>query len=269
MKIKTLSTITLFTYILIATSCVSWLGRPMVVGTITDFDGNPIDSCIVGETITDTNGSFTLEERRYRTFFLVEIFQREAPPSVVFELVEKEGYQSKIIKTFSAFGGSAGKGTVWGVDTVYLKNIYSTNAEKLLQDKWDISFNTNQDTLCLIKTDFGRVCHTFACNYFWNEYSKYAHPYYHGSREYLPNDIFDKFIKINFNTDKTFDAQKIVRKLENRLSVSDTTQIQGTWHFNDSLTIDIKSELPELNGSFIIDEIDYEYMRWKKLSSKH
>ncbi|EMM86104.1 hypothetical protein LEP1GSC039_2153 [Leptospira santarosai str. 2000027870] len=52
-------------------SCVSRLRRPELVGTIVDYDKNPIEGCAVGETSTDRNGKFVLPERRYYEFFFI------------------------------------------------------------------------------------------------------------------------------------------------------------------------------------------------------
>lgn len=52
-------------------SCVSRLGRPELLGTIVDYDKNPVEGCAVGKTLTDKNGKFILPEIRYYEFFSI------------------------------------------------------------------------------------------------------------------------------------------------------------------------------------------------------
>lgn len=102
------------------TSCVSRMARPILTGVVVDGQGRPLPDVQVGEALTDSSGSFYLEEIRYNKFFLTELFVMEAPPVYVEELVSKPGFRSDTIQLRSSFGGGAPKGTRWTVDTLRL-----------------------------------------------------------------------------------------------------------------------------------------------------
>lgn len=102
------------------TSCVSRMSRPVLTGVVVDENGRPLPGVQVGESLTDSNGCFSLEEIRYNKFFLTELFVMEAPPVYVEELVSKSGFKTDTIRLHSPFGGGAPKGTLWSVDTLRL-----------------------------------------------------------------------------------------------------------------------------------------------------
>lgn len=101
-------------------SClVSRCERPQIVGYIYDAESKqPISNCKIGETLSENNGYFALNEKRYRQF---TFFGFEAPPVLVNELIEKEGYESQSIQLMNRFGGGARKGALHNADTIYLK----------------------------------------------------------------------------------------------------------------------------------------------------
>ncbi|MFB9080536.1 hypothetical protein ACFFLS_20595 [Flavobacterium procerum] len=101
-------------------SClVSRCERPQIVGYIYDAESKqPIENCTVGETLSENNGYFSLNEKRYRQF---TFFGFEAPPVIVNEAIEKEGYESQSIQVMNPFGGGARKGSLHNADTIYLK----------------------------------------------------------------------------------------------------------------------------------------------------
>lgn len=103
-------------------SClVSRCKRPQIVGYIYDADsGQPIENCKVGEVLSQNNGYFSLTEKRYHQF---TFFGYEAPPLSVFEVIQKEGYESQHIQLMSLFGGGAKKGALHNADTLYLKRM--------------------------------------------------------------------------------------------------------------------------------------------------
>lgn len=101
-------------------SClVSRTSRPMLTGYVYDVSNNqPIDSCMVGDVYTNSVGYYELEEKRHREFTMPGM---EAPPVMIGEIVEKEGYKSSEIKMFSKYGGAEGKGAHWKLDTIFLR----------------------------------------------------------------------------------------------------------------------------------------------------
>ncbi|WP_264551029.1 hypothetical protein [Flavobacterium sp. N2038] len=103
-------------------SClVSRCKRPQIVGYVYDAEsGQPIENCKVGEVLSQNNGYFSLTEKRYHQF---TFFGYEAPPLSVFEVIEKEGYESQHIQLMNPFGGGAKKGALHNADTLYLKKI--------------------------------------------------------------------------------------------------------------------------------------------------
>ncbi|KAF2330837.1 hypothetical protein [Flavobacterium nitrogenifigens] len=108
-------------------SClVSRCERPQITGYIYDAETKrSIENCKVGETFTQSNGYFSLKEKRYRQF---TFFGFEAPTLAVNEAIEKENYQSKSIKFMQPFGGGMKKGAFHNADTIYIKKtILKTN----------------------------------------------------------------------------------------------------------------------------------------------
>ncbi|MBS7253943.1 hypothetical protein [Flavobacterium branchiicola] len=103
-------------------SClVSRCKRPQIVGYIYDADSKmPIENCKVGEVLSQQNGYFLLTEKRYHQF---TFFGYEAPPLSVFEVIEKEGYQSQQIQLMNTYGGGTKKGALHNADTLYLKKV--------------------------------------------------------------------------------------------------------------------------------------------------
>lgn len=100
--------------------------RPKITGYIYDAETKqPIENCKVGETLTQSNGSFSLKEKRYRQF---TFFGFEAPTLSVNEPIQKEGYEPQNIQFMQPFGGGMKKGALHHADTIYIKkNILKTN----------------------------------------------------------------------------------------------------------------------------------------------
>ncbi|KAF2080809.1 hypothetical protein [Flavobacterium sharifuzzamanii] len=108
-------------------SClVSRCERPQITGYIYDAETKlPIVNCKVGEVLSQSNGYFSLKEKRYRQF---TFFGFEAPTLAVNEVVEKENYESQNIQFMQPFGGGMKKGAFHNADTIYIKkNILKTN----------------------------------------------------------------------------------------------------------------------------------------------
>lgn len=253
---------------LLLTSCiVSRLRRPMITGVVTDFDGNPIENCTVGETTTDQNGNYSLPELRYIEFF----FGIEAPPLMVSEQITKEGYHNKHIQSFSSFGGSARKGAKWELDTIRLKKEHQKLPE-ITNTKWNINSSKNNDTIYFVKSNFIEICKSLDCNDFYYQNNLYSENYLNSSgRNNLPKEIIRRSIAINFKPEATFKGQKIIQYRDTGGNLTeqkpnDTTHLIGKWNFDNNKYI-IKSELEEFQGTFELSEFDYEYMQWVKTTS--
>ena len=111
--------IIIFLILLSVQGCiVSRTGRPELSGYIYDSETKkPLAGCKVGEVLTDTLGFYKLKEKRYVEFTFPG---KEAPPLVIQEIVEKEGYKNDTIINFSKYEGGQRKGAYRHVDTVYL-----------------------------------------------------------------------------------------------------------------------------------------------------
>jgi len=100
--------------------------RPQITGYIYDFETRkPIENCNVGETSSQSNGYFSLKEKRYHQF---TFFGFEAPTLAVNEPIKKEGYESQNIQYIQPFGGGMRKGAFHNADTIYIKKtVLKTN----------------------------------------------------------------------------------------------------------------------------------------------
>lgn len=117
---KTCFAITLILISFSFQSClVNRCKRPQITGYVYDAETKqPIENCKVGETVSQSNGSFLLKEKRYHQF---TFFGFEAPTIAVNESVKKEGYQIQNIQFIIPHGGGAKKGASHIADTLYLK----------------------------------------------------------------------------------------------------------------------------------------------------
>ncbi len=241
-------------------SCVSRLKRPELFGTIVDYDKNPVEGCRVGETSTDKNGKFILPEIRYYEFFL----QLEAPPLLISEIIKKEGFYKNEIYTFDPRGGGGGKGSKWDLGVIYLKKMNaSININKLLMSTWKVSTNKKIDTLYFIKSNITDIsCYTRECRDFYSKYSQYTNNYFRPNS--LPEEIFQKFITINFYSDGLFKAEKIVKYREkdgsHKSNSSVTLNTNGKWLIDEELNIQLQSDFEELNGKFSLSKLEYEFL---------
>ena len=244
----------LFIVLFAFSSCVSRLIRPSLTGAIVDFDGNPIQNCTVGSGKTDINGHFELPEIRMKRFLLSELFVMEAPPVFVSENIHKNGYEDKEIQIFHRYGGGAPKGTQWNLDTIYLKETVYNDYAKLLQHSWMVAANT--DTLYLLRTNFEELCKTVKCNSVSSIFQQYA--------SNLPKDVIRKSINLNLKDNGQLEAVKILQydnksNSDPSANKNDTLRVRGKWLLNKN-QIELISGLVELNGTFILNEFDYEYI---------
>lgn len=105
--------------IMLSACLVSRTERPRITGYVYDHETRiPLEGCKVAEAYTDSLGFFQLKERRYWEFAFPG---GEAPPVMIYELVEKENYKTDTIRAFNRYGGGARKGVHWEMDTIFLK----------------------------------------------------------------------------------------------------------------------------------------------------
>jgi len=253
---------------LLFSSClVSRMSRPNLRGIIVDYDKNPIANCAVGETVTDKNGHFFLEEKRYREFTTIG---REAPPVHVSEYIEKEGYQTKELYLFNKYGGGASKSTEWNVDTIHLKSsAQDINFTTFIQHEWKLSATKKLDTLFLIKKNFNEICETRKCQDFYSEYNSFVNNTFSSSQPYnLPEGIIRRLVDIQFLSDALFKA-KIITSYGKKgagyaqIKPNDTIKTTGKWVVNKK-SIELTSAYKELNGKFNFDQVEYEFIKLTK-----
>jgi len=241
------------------TSCVTTLIRPETKGTILDFNGNPISNCRVGETITDKSGSFTLSQIvnrgiRIQLMNCPVFFERPEP-------VNKEGYEEKWIYPFSV-----------NKDTIYLKKQNANfNFQKIVEDTWMVSSTKKSDTIYMIKYNVKNIYapktrgfSDFIFKYKQCESSDF-NPF---GLKNLPEGVFRKSIKIDFNSNGIFQTEKTIQYADKyghkTTKVNDTILSRGKWYSIDDQTIYLQSQFSELNGIYKISDFDYEYIELRK-----
>lgn len=256
-------------FILSLTSCVSRLARPEIRGIIMDYNRNPVVNCKVGETTTAKDGSFSLPERRYHKFLLSEMFIMEAPPLMVLERIEKEGFESDEIYMFNRYGGGNAKGAKHNIDTLFLKRVdQQFDITALLKEKtWNVGATKNADTLYLIRSDFNVRCKTRKCQTFYSKYSELTDNYSlstsHGN---LPEPIIRKSIKLTFKADQTFDYKQVQNYRNGHKSAVNNTEIDsletsGKWQLKGNNTLQLDLQKLPINNQYRLTEIeDYKLM---------
>ena len=136
-------------------SCISRSVRPAIMGYVYDYNNKPVPNCKVGETLTDKDGKFFLEEKRSNRFFLTEIFAMEAPPSFYVITIAKDGYQTYNLDFFDKYGGGRPKGTKDNWDTVYIKQKNQIiKPANYIYTKWKFAANKDLDTLYGTNSNF-------------------------------------------------------------------------------------------------------------------
>lgn len=257
--------------VLSLSSCVSRLSRPQITGVIVDYDKKPIAGCKVGETITDKDGNFTLSEKRYNAFILTEVMVMEAPPLMVFELIEKNGFEKDAISMFRARGGGKSKGAKYNIDTIFLKRIdQQFDISALLNNsKWKLSFTKNADTIYLIKDGFKAWGKTERCKLFYNKYEALTDNYYHPQVKNLPEGMIRRLIDIQFKAEKSILQIKEVKQYESTFNgpnkETDTLNAIGSWKLINNNTIKLNvNSMNQISGTFKLSEIDLYQLKLTK-----
>lgn len=251
-------------FILSFSSCVSRLARPEIRGVIMDYHRNPVADCKVGETITAKDGSFSLPERRYRKFLLSEMFMMEAPPLMVMERIEKEGFEPDDIYLFNRYGGGISRGAKHHIDTLFLKRAdQQFDIAALLKDKtWNAGLTKNADTLYLIRTDFNTHCKTRKCQIFYDKYYELTDNYsLSTSARNLPETITRRSVNLTFKADQTFDYKQVQNYRDGHKSPLnnkgiDSLQASGKWKVNDNKILQLDLKKPAIASHYRLAEIE-------------
>ncbi|KQN38971.1 hypothetical protein ASE92_06035 [Pedobacter sp. Leaf41] len=252
-------------------SCVSRLRRPEITGVIVDYDKNPIANCTVGEALTDKKGRFKLAEERYNAFLLTEIFAMEAPPLMVFEPVEKEGFEKDAVSMYSTRGGGQSKGAKYKIDTIFLRRTNETfDISALLKNSdWKLAFNKQADTIYLLKNGFREWCKTDRCSPFYSEYQRLVDNAYTGAKN-LPEGMIRRMIEVRFDAQKSpFEINMICEynsTFDGPNRPPDTTNTKGSYQvLNNTKMLFDAGKLKALTGKYNISDVDLYQMKLTKL----
>lgn len=265
----------LFICILLSTqSCISRLRRPEITGVIVDYDKNPIANCKVGEVLTDKNGKFKLTEERYNAFFLTEMFAMEAPPLMVMEIVEKDGFVKDVVSMYSSRGGGLRKGAKANIDTIFLRKTNQTfDISALLKNSnWKLGFTKNADTIYLVKEGFEKWCKTDRCSPFYGEFGALTDNYYSGAKN-LPEGMIRRTIDLKFANEQSRVKIKMICQyistFEGPNRPPDTVNTKGNYQVLDNSKMKFNAgKIAQLTGKFNITEVDLYQMKLIKQSSK-
>ncbi len=256
-------------FLLFFASCISRLRRPAMDGFVVDYNNQAIEGCIVGETITDSTGYYYLKELRYNQFLLTELFAMEAPPLHVYEPVEKDGYIGTSISAHSTFGGGAGKGAHWNMDTIFLRKKNEVfDVDKMVQNHWSFSANKYLDTLYCINANFNPQARDKQDFYY--EYMSHCDDYYKKFKNpTLPDSIIKRKYEVTLDDTGHFMASKYVMYRYYGIGKfnrpPDTTKVVGTYKYENG-NLAFHSALKELNAIYKIDSIDRDLLILSKIA---
>ncbi|RZJ82278.1 MAG: hypothetical protein EOO47_01155 [Flavobacterium sp.] len=256
---------------LLLVSCVSRLRRPEITGVIVDYDKNPIPNCKVGEVLTDKNGRFKLVEQRYNAFLLSEILVMEAPPLMVFEQVEKEGFEKDAVSIFNSRGGGQRKGAKMSMDTIFLRKVNQAfDVSALLKNgNWKLGFTKQSDTIYLVKDGFEKWCKTDRCNNFRGKFGALIDNY-HGAGKNLPEGMIRRSIDLKFGNEQS--PVKInmiceyISTFDGPNRRPDTINTSGNYRvLNNSKMILNGGKVKSISGEFNISDVDLYQMKLIRL----
>jgi len=242
---------------------VSRLGRPEISGTLLDYNNTPIENVKVGESITDDDGKFVLEERRYLDF--IPIIALEAPPLMVSEGITKAGYEDESISLFSVFGGGGRRGAKWNVGNIYLKKVGDEYSIKtILVGRWLISASPEFDTLYLIGVDEFNSCVTSRCKELAQNYIKYTHDRW--DEDNLPENVISRTINIQFS-DIKFSLTEVQEVAKGRKALSVPSNHEGNWQARDNNTVEFTMSDHWLKGFYKVDTLSKTYLQLSRCDS--
>ncbi len=252
------------------TSCFSRLERPKITGVIVDYDNRPINNCKVGETITDTNGYFTLPEIFEYGFFTSNIIGADRAPLIVFENIEKQGYEENILTLISGPGGRSQKSFTWNTDTIHLKKGV-TDLYKIIRNHWILKNDVIEDTIYLVKPRFHKRCSSLRCQtisskFFYNYYDYSAFQEMDSSsgefRSFFRKVSFVSKFHDNINSNLTFDKKDLSITKHKKVEVM-PEKIKYSFKKDSIIIFEGNSKI--LEGEFKLIDFDYEYLILKKL----
>ncbi len=259
----------LFLVLIVPFLFVKRLARPEISGNILDFQGQPIQGCKVGETLTDENGYYRLPAKTYQTFFIPELLYLEAPPLFVHEHIRKDGYNEEDIHVFHRYGGGLSSKTKWKLDPIHLRKTgEKVEVSRVLNGKWKISMSPESDTLFLIRANLVNNS-TLRLYDFFSEYRKYtSNSSRNDKRQTLPDGIADREIEVEFK-DKSMKFNKIIQyDREDRDKTIDTISGIGTWK-TDNEHIKFITQDGDLEGSYKVLKDHLHYLQLKRVQQNN
>ncbi len=257
----------LFILLLAMYSCISRLSRPAISGILLTYDNQPIEGGRVGEGETDSQGRFFISEKRYTKFFLSELMVMEAPPLHVYEPIVFEGYEKDAIRLFNSRGGGQRKGSIYSIDTIYVKRVNEVFDVKamLLKEVWQMSYTQNADTIYLVGKEFTPFCKTENCQNFYNDYYALTENYASSNRKNLPPEVLKRRIHAEFHADQSV---KIHQEIHFKTNFNDphkpsqNQEINFQWKVNQPNQLQfLDSSDATLNGDYTINSIDKHQIR--------
>lgn len=195
----------------------------------------------------------------------------EAPPLMVVEPIEKNGFEKDAISMFSSRGGGEIKGAKYTIDTIFLKRINQQfDVYRLLNKrKWKLSFTKNADTIYLIKDGFQEWCKTERCSPFYEEYEVLTDNYHHTQVKNLPEGMIRRLIDVEFKSEKSAIQIQEIRQYESTFDgpnkEADTLSTTGSWELinNNTIKFNINS-MNLISGTFKLSEIDLYQLKLTK-----
>lgn len=255
-----------FLFSLILSSCIKRLGRPEITGRILDYNGKPIEDCIVGETKTDANGQFHLSTKTYNAFFLTEIFAMEAPPMMVNFEIKKDGYIADAFDAFHRYGGGLSKDTKWNLGDIYLrKKGEVVDVNQIFKDNWKLSFSKSKDTMYLVSQKLNNGYSTAKNSEVYRLYDQFTSDYAKTDslKKVFPKDVGSREIKLQIQ-DKNLKID-VLTKYMIRDKEDDSLRYSGTWNLAKDSVMTFKTSYKDLNGNFKILKSDLFFLQLKKL----
>lgn len=247
----------LFFSILI-TSCFSNVRRPQLTGTIIDEEGNPIDSCAVGETYTDKNGGFVLVEKINNGFFNF----LGGPPVNISEQIRKTGYEPKELAGRGSRGGIR-KGSVWDMDTIRLRKEITDFSRIKLKDHWLASMTKQLDTVFMTRK--GQEYDVTKIDRIAGALNTYARGYYYLGIDNLPENVFERHIELDL-TDTILKLQRVLiyrDPVSSEKKKYDTIYTKGKWKQKQKVLY-FETDLAEINGTYKVVKFNYDSMKLVK-----
>ncbi len=251
---------------LILSSCIKRLGRPEITGRILDYNGKPIEDCIVGETKTDANGQFHLSTKTYNAFFLTELFAMEAPPMMVSFEIKKNGYEDDNFEAFHKYGGGLSKNTKWNLGDIYLrKKGEAVDVNQIFKDNWKMSFTKSKDTMYLVSQKLENRNLTERSSELYSLYDQFTSDYGKSDslKKVLPKTVGSRDIKLQIQ-DKNLKID-VLTKYMVRDKEDDSLRYSGTWNLAKDSVMTFKTSYKDLNGNFKILKSDLFFLQLKKL----